>query len=81
MKRFQMVYTPKKASWLNMAEMGLSAPSKQCLDRRLGDVNDLSKKAHTWASERNHQKVTIKWQFTKNHAREKLDRHYHGIRN
>ena len=34
-QRFEMVYTPKKASWLNMAEIELSALSKQCLDRRI----------------------------------------------
>ena len=76
-----MVYTPKKAGWLNMAEIDLSALSKQCLDRRLGDVNDLSKEAHAWANERNHKKVTVKWQFTNNNAREKLDRHYQNVRN
>ena len=80
-QRFQMAYTPKKASWLNMAEIDLSALSKQCLGRRIGDVKTLAKEAHAWANERNHQKVTVKWQFTKNHAREKLDRHYHSIRN
>lgn len=79
-QRFQMVYTPKKASWLNMAEIDISALSKQCLDRRLGDVKTLSKQVHAWANERNHQKGTVKWQFTKNDAREKLDRHYQTIR-
>jgi hypothetical protein len=44
-QRFQMVYTPKKAGWLNMAEIELSALSKQCLDRRLGDIKTLSKDA------------------------------------
>jgi len=80
-QRFQMVYTPKKASWLNMAEIHISALSKQCLDPRLGDVNILSKEAHAWANDRNHQKVTVKWQFTKNDARRKLDRYYQNVRN
>jgi len=35
-KRFEYHYTPKKGSWLNMAEIELSALSKQCLDRRIG---------------------------------------------
>ena len=64
-----------------MAEIDLSALSKQCLDRRIGDVKTLSKEVHAWANERNHQKLTAKGQFTKNDAREKLDRHYHNIRN
>ncbi|GCC10062.1 hypothetical protein IPdc08_00082 [archaeon] len=42
-QRFQMVYTPKKASWLNMAEIELSTLSKQCLDRRIDDQETFSK--------------------------------------
>jgi len=79
-QRFQMVYTPKKASWLNMAEIELSVLSKQCLDRRLGDITTLSKEAYAWAKQRNCQKATVSWQFTKNDARKKLNRHYHTIR-
>lgn len=41
-QRFEFVYTPKKASWLNMAEIELSALSKQCLDRRIADVKKIS---------------------------------------
>jgi len=80
-QRFQMVYTPKKASWLNMAEIELSALSKQCLDRRIGDIETFSKEVYTWAKKRDRRKATISWQFTKNKAREKLKRHYGLIRN
>jgi hypothetical protein len=59
----------------------MNVVSDTILVRRLGDVKTLSKQAHAWANERNHQKVTVKWQFTKNDAREKLDRHYHNVRN
>ena len=41
-QRFEMVYTPKKASWLNMAEIELSALSKQCLDRRIAEMKTLA---------------------------------------
>ena len=47
-QRFQMVYTPKKASWLNMVEIELSVLSKQCLDRRLGDIRTLSREVYSW---------------------------------
>ena len=80
-QRFQMVYTPKKASWLNMAEIELSALSKQCLDRRIGDIKTFAKEVYAWTGQRNRQKATVAWQFTKNKAREKLDRHYRNIRN
>lgn len=41
-QRFEMVYTPKKTSWLNMVEIELSVLSKQCLDRRIANVRTLS---------------------------------------
>jgi len=79
--RFQMVYTPKKASWLNMAEIELSALSKQCLDRRLGTMRILAHEVSAWARQRNRKRTIVSWQFTKNIAREKLSRHYDIIRN
>jgi hypothetical protein len=79
--RFQMVYTPNKASWLNMAEIELFALSKQCLDRRLGTIKIFAHEVYAWAKHRNQQKATVSWQFTKNVAREKLNRHYNAIRN
>jgi len=80
-QRFQMIYTPKKASWLNMAEIELSALSKQCLDRRIGDIETFSKEVGAWANQRNRKKASVSWQFTKNVARDKLNRHYNLIKN
>ena len=80
-KRFEYHYTPKKGSWLNMAEIELSALSKQCLDRRIGDIDTLTKEASAWAQERNAKRTTVKWKFTKNDARSKLKRHYINLQN
>jgi len=80
-QRFQMVYTPKKASWLNMAEIEISTLSKQCLDRRIDNIGTFSKEVYTWASQRDRRKATISWQFTKSKAREKFKRHYRNIKN
>jgi len=80
-KRFRMVYTPKKASWLNMAEIEFSALSKQCLDRRIAEMDVLSREVYTWVEKRNQEKVTLDWQFTKNNARDKFERFYGNIRN
>ena len=80
-ERFEMIYTPKKASWLNMAEIELSALSKQCLDRRISDRRILTKEVFAWAKRRNRLGATVTWQFTKNDAREKLGSHYQNIRN
>ncbi len=78
-KRFEFHYTPKKASWLNMAEIEFSALSKQCLDRRIADIETLAKEAQAWAAERNVSAVKIGWRFTTDKARAKLKRHYDGI--
>lgn len=76
-----MVYTPKKASWLNMAEIELSALSKQCLDRRIAQRRILAKEVLAWSEKRNRLQTKITWQFTKNKAREKFLRAYDYIRN
>jgi len=80
-QRFEMVYTPKKASWLNMAEIELSALSKQCLDRSISQMHILTKEVTAWSRKRNHLQTKITWQFTKSKAREKLSRFYDNIRN
>ncbi len=80
-QRFEMVYTPKKASWLNMAEIELSALSKQCLDRRISEMNALSSQVMIWTKRRNHLKIDINWNFTKNDARNKFNRFYDTITN
>jgi len=78
-QRFEMVYTPKKASWLNMAEIELSILSKQCLDRRIGSRETLTAEVIPWVQRRNQQKATITWSFSKNKARNKLSRHYESV--
>lgn len=80
-QRFEMVYTPKKASWLNMAEIELSALSKQCLDRRIALMKILAAEVNSWAKRRNKLKASISWNFTKNDARSKLSRLYETIIN
>ena len=80
-QRFEMVYTPKKASWLNMAEIELSALSKQCLDRRIAQIDTLDEEVTAWTKRRNRLKAGISWNFTKNDARQKLSRLYNTITN
>ena len=80
-QRFEMVYTPKKASWLNMAEIELAALSKQCLDRRIAKMKTLAAQVASWTKQRNRLKAGISWNFTKNYARNKLSRHYYTINN
>ena len=80
-QRFEMVYTPKHASWLNMAEIEFSALSKQCLNRRIGDMKTMTEEVGTWVKERNRDRVKINWQFSKNAAREKFQEKYIDIIN
>jgi hypothetical protein len=75
-QRFDMHYTPVNASWLNMAEIELAALSKQCLDRRIGDVDTLTREVKAWAYERNQNCITVNWKFTNHKAREKFSRFY-----
>ena len=73
---FVFHYTPKHASWLNMAEIEFAALSKQCLDRRIGDIVRLEKEVQAWADARNREAVKINWLFDTPQARQKLKRHY-----
>lgn len=75
-KKFECHHTPKKGSWLNMAEIELSALSKQCLDRRVPDIQTLRKEVGCWERERNRHRRTVSWRFTKNDARIKLEKFY-----
>ena len=79
-QRFEFHYTPKKGSWLNMAEIELSALSKQCLDRRIGSIRMLADEVHVWEQERNAIRATVRWQFNKDIARTKLQRHYINVK-
>jgi hypothetical protein len=80
--RFEFHHTPKKASWLNMAEIELSVISKQCLDRRrFGNQDKLKEEVYAWVDKRNEAKATVKWSFTKVNARQKLERHYPNTAN
>ena len=78
---FEMLYTPKKASWLNMVEIELSALLKQCLERRISDVETLYTEVAAWEQKRNQQGSTVNWQFSKNNARNKFERFYNTMRN
>ena len=71
---FEMHYTPKKGSWLNMAEIEISAIARQCLHRRIGSIERLASEIASYSAAR--QGVKLTWRFTKNDARQKLARHY-----
>jgi hypothetical protein len=73
-ERFAMHYTPKKASWLNMAEIEIAAIARQCLDRRISTQEQLAQEIAAYAQASQRGRLT--WRFTKDEARIKLARHY-----
>jgi transposase len=77
--KLEIHYTPKHGSWLNMAEIELSHLGRQCMDRRIGDREILSKEVAAWTEARNTKKCGANWQFTTADARVKLRRLYPSI--
>ena len=77
--RFEIVYTPKHGSWLNMAEIELNVLQGQCLNRRIKDYETIEKEVEAWVECRNSKNSIINWQFTTDDARIKLKRLYPTI--
>jgi transposase len=77
--RFEIHYTPKHGSWLNMAEIELSHLNRQCLDRRIGERSKIIAEVESWTEARNNKKTIANWQFTTSDARIKLHRLYPKI--
>jgi DDE superfamily endonuclease len=71
-RRLEFHFTPKHASWLNMAEMELSVLARQCLARRLPEKELLATEVKAWETERNQLGVKLKWSFRVADARRKL---------
>jgi len=78
-ERFEFHYTPKHGSWLNMAEIELSALVRQCLDRRIPDKQTMIREVKAWQEQRNSEIVKVHWQFTTADARVKLKSLYPKI--
>jgi hypothetical protein len=74
--RFEWHYTPKHGSWLNMAEAELSVLARQCLNRRIPDIENLEEHVVAWLQRRNKHHVKADWRFTTENARIKLKNLY-----
>jgi DDE superfamily endonuclease len=75
-QKFARHDTPIQGSWLNMAEIELSALARQCLDRRIGTIDTFKKEVTCWTDHRNHVCTTVQWKFTTTEACQKLNRKY-----
>jgi hypothetical protein len=79
LRRLMFHFTPKHASWLNMAEIEFSVLSRQCLDRRIPDELTLKQEVLAFERSRNQSLATVHWRFTSEDARVKLLRLYPSI--
>lgn len=77
--RLEFHPTPKHGSWLNMAETELSVLARQCLDRRMDSAAFVRTEATAWEADRNRREAKVRWQFTTEDARVKLERLYPKI--
>ena len=73
--RLEIHHTPKHGSWLNMAEIELSALGRDLPDR-VGDRATLERHVQAWQHRRNAAATTADWQFTTKDARINLRKLY-----
>ncbi len=71
-QRLEIHHTPKHGSWLNIAEIELSALTGQCLDRRIDNLDTLNAELAAWQDATNADQRQVDWQFTTADARIKL---------
>jgi len=76
LKRITFIYTPKHASWLNMAEIEINLLDHECLDRNIGNRLDLEKQVSVWCNQNNLEKRKINWSFSRYMADKKLSKYY-----
>lgn len=72
LERIDWRFTPKHASWLNMAEIEISVLSRQCLKRDMPTLEEMEKHVTAWQNDRNAAGVKIDWRFTRKDARKKF---------
>ena len=75
-ERFEIHYTPKHGSWLNMAEIEIGIMSKQCLKRRIPTKEEMVYQVKAWTCSRNSSNLSVDWRFTTDDARIKLKHLY-----
>ena len=80
-QRLEIHYTPKHGSWLNVAEIELSALTTQCLaKRRIPSIEELNEELFAWHNNRNASQKGVNWQFTTDDARTKLKHLYPNVK-
>src|SRR4029078_1774989 len=68
-RRLEIHFTPRSGSWMNIAEIELGVLTRQCLDRRIGTKEELSREITAWEIDRNTDHSVVQWRFTTPDAR------------
>ncbi len=71
-KKLEIHYTPKHGSWLDIAEIELNVMTRQCLSRRIENIDLLRRELAAWECDRNEHAACVHWQFSTDNARLKL---------
>jgi len=71
-QRFEFHYTPKHGSWLNIAEIEISALNRMCLKRRIESGDEYVRQTEAYSDRKNQTAKPVSWQFTCENARTKL---------
>jgi DDE superfamily endonuclease len=79
-QRLEIHHTPRHGSWLNIAEIELSALTRQCLDRRIDAPAPLNAELAAWQQQTNSDQRQVQWHFTTGDARVKLRHLYPTLR-
>jgi len=77
--KLEIHYTPKHGSWLDMAEIELGILARQCLARRIDNMEQLKNEVAAWQVIRNTAEAKVNWRFTTDNARIKLKKLYPSI--
>jgi len=76
LRKLEFHYTPKHASWLNVAEIEIGVMDNECTDRRIKNISCLKSEVKAWNKRRNKERCKIDWRFTRKDADRKLAKHY-----
>ncbi len=76
LSKIEFHYTPKHASWLNIAEIEINVMDIECTGKRIGDMETLDREVNAWTERRNEQKKMINWKFTREKADKKMSKYY-----
>ena len=77
--RLDIHYTPKHGSWLDMAEIGINIMTRECLNRRIPDIESLRKELKAWNDAYAKNPSPVNWQFKTSDSRIKLKKLYPDI--